>query len=68
MSFTWGEVCKWSKSHNFKVSKKDGLFCWVKLDDPKISGQESNLDDMVKAIFNEITDHKWIEHQKTYHH
>lgn len=66
MAFTWAEISKWAKSHGFKVNKKDGLFCWSKLESADISGQESSFDDMIKAVFNTITDGKWIEHQKKY--
>lgn len=66
MAFTWAEISKWAKSHGFKVSKKDGLFCWNNLDNTEICGKESNFDDMIKAVFNTITNGKWIEHQKNH--
>lgn len=66
MSFTLGEISKWAKSRGFKVSKKDGVFLWSSLENVNIKGQENNIEDVAKAIFNQISNNKWIEHQKQY--
>ena len=66
MAFTWGEISKWAKAHGFKVSKKDGLFLWHNIDNTYVCGEESSFEDMAKAVFNEISGHKWVKHQQEY--
>jgi hypothetical protein len=66
MSFTWGEVSKWAKSHGYKISRKDGLFLWHNVENTDICGEESSLGKLVTAVFNQITDHKWVEYQVNY--
>jgi hypothetical protein len=61
----WNEVTKWAKKNNYKVSKKDETFIWTCLTTQK-SGEEKSLDNLVKKIYNEITDYKYLEHQKNY--
>lgn len=66
MSFTWGEISKWAKAHGYKVSKKDGSFLWHNIDNVDVFGEESSLENMVKAVFNEVSEHKWVKHQEEY--
>jgi hypothetical protein len=66
MAFTWGEISKWAKDHGFKVSKKNDLFLWHNLENPDVCGEEKSLDQMITAVFNEISGHKWVDHQKWY--
>jgi hypothetical protein len=63
---TWGEISKWAKEKGFKITRKDGAFSWNKLDNLEINGSESNLENTAKAIFNEISGHRWVKHQKDY--
>lgn len=58
----WGEATKWAKSKGYKISRKDGLFCWSKVDTNE-GGQENSLDEVVTRIFNEMTEYKWLDHQ-----
>jgi hypothetical protein len=66
MAFTWGEVSKWAKANGFKVSKKDDMFLWHNLENPDMCGEEECIESMVRAVFNEISGHKWIKHQKEF--
>ena len=66
MAFTWGEISKWAKANGFKVSKKDGLFLWHNIENTDICGEEKSLELMVTAVFNEISGHKWVDHQRNF--
>jgi hypothetical protein len=63
---TWGEISKWAKSHGFKLSRKDDLFLWSKIEDPEVNGSEKSLKDASIAIFNCFTNNKWVSYQKDY--
>lgn len=58
MGFTWSEIKKWAKDHNLEPKKiKEGGYSW----------QEKNyinLDDLVKDLWNKISDNKWVDHQQ----
>jgi len=64
MSFTWGEISKWAKSHGYKISKKDDSFLWNKIENVEICGKENSLEELTKAVFNNLTNNKWVKHQK----
>lgn len=64
-NMTWNEISKWAKSRGFKITRKGSAFSWQKLDDPEISGSEPDLEDAAKAIFNEISGHKWVDYQNS---
>lgn len=61
----WGEATKWAKSHGYKISKKEGKFFWTCLNTEK-NGEENSLDDVVKKVYNEITDYKHKEYQDNF--
>lgn len=62
----WNETSKWAKANGYKMSKKDGGVFWTKLDDPEASGFEKDIDDTAKAIYNHMTNNKWLDYQKNY--
>ena len=62
----WGEVNKWAKEKGYKLKRVDGLIHWHKVDDPEVCGSEKDIDDVATAIFNHISDYKWVEYQKNY--
>jgi hypothetical protein len=62
----WGEVSKWAKEKGYKISRKDGNYVWVSTTDPNKKGEAEDLEDIAKAVFNQITDNKWLEYQKKY--
>lgn len=66
MAFTWGEISKWAKAHGYKISKKDDLFLWHNIENPDVCGEEQGLSELATAVFNQITNHKWVEHQKKF--
>ena len=63
------EIKKWAKEKNYTVikDKEDGLYYWAKLDaGPDASGVAKSVSKVATAIFNHITDNKWIDHQKEF--
>lgn len=63
---TWAEISKWAKSHGFKLTRKDDLFLWSKLEDPEINGSEESLKEASIAIFNCFTNNKWVPYQNEF--
>jgi hypothetical protein len=60
------EIKKWAKEKGYTVikDKEDGLYYWAKLDaGPDASGVAKSVSKVATAIFNHITDNKWVEHQ-----
>jgi hypothetical protein len=60
------EIKKWAKEKGYEVikDKEDGLYYWAKLDaGPDASGVAKSVSKVATAIFNHITDDKWVEHQ-----
>ena len=60
------EIKKWAKTKGYEVikDKEDGLYYWAKLDAiPEVSGIAKSVSKVATAIFNHISDNKWIEHQ-----
>lgn len=63
--FKWNEITKWAKKNDYKISRKNETFFWVCLKTQK-NGEESSLDNLVKKIYNEISEYKYLDHQKNY--
>ena len=60
------EIKKWAKEKNYTVikDKEDGLYYWAKLDaGPDASGVAKSVSKVATAIFNHLTEDKWVEHQ-----
>lgn len=66
----WKEIKTWAKNKGYTVvkDKDDGKYYWTKLDsdDPNIGGVTTSVSKLATAIFNHLTDNKWIEHQTQY--
>ena len=66
------EVKKWAKEKGYSVLKeKDDTingasYYWMKDCNPEVSGVELSVSKLATAIFNDLSDNKWIEHQKTF--
>lgn len=63
---TFTEANRWAKSIGYKISKKDETFFWVKLQDLKKCGNDKNLSLVVKQIYNDLTDNKFVDHQNKF--
>jgi hypothetical protein len=57
--FKWTEIRKWADNYNLKPKKVGTEYHWEE-------GVYKNLDDLAKALFNNITNNKFLEHQKNY--
>ena len=60
------EIKKWAKEKGYEVikDKEDGLYYWAKLDaGPDASGVSKSVSKVATAIFNHLTEDKWVEHQ-----
>ena len=60
------EIKKWAKNKGYEVikDKEDGLYYWAKLDaGPDASGVAKSVSKVATAIFNHMTEDKWVEHQ-----
>ena len=60
------EIKKWAKEKGYEVikDKEDGLYYWAKLDaGPEASGVAKSVSKVATAIFNHMTEDKWVEHQ-----
>lgn len=66
----WSEIKKWAKDQGYDTikDKDDGKYYWAKLgsDDPKDSGVAKSVSKLATAIFNHLTNNKWINHQEEF--
>lgn len=66
----WKEIKSWSKSKGYETvkDKDDNQYYWAKLDsnDPNASGVAPSVSKLATAIFNHLTENKWVDHQKKY--
>jgi len=66
----WNEVKRWSKDKGYTVVKdeEDNQYYWKKnsSNDIKDGGVASSVSKLARAIYNHLTENKWVEHQKTY--
>ena len=64
----YSEISKWAKTQGYKVDReklapKTYLYTWEKDGD---SGEEHHVSDLATAIFNHMTDNRWLEYQQNY--
>lgn len=64
----WKEVKSWAKSRGYETlkDKDDNQYYWAKLDDPDASGVAKSVSKLALAIYNHMTDNKWLDHQKQF--
>lgn len=64
----WKEIKTWAKNKGYEVikDKDDGQYYWAKLDseNPEASGVAKSVSKLALAIYNHMTDNKWLDHQK----
>lgn len=64
------EIKTWAKNRGYNVSKNKDTneYTWSKLDsnDPNDSGIALSVSKVAKAIFNHLTNNKWVEHQEEF--
>ena len=70
--FKFAEIKKWAKEQGYQtVKEKDesingASYYWSKINDPSVSGVSLSVSKLATAIFNNLTDDKWVEHQEQY--
>jgi len=66
----WTEVRSWAKTNGYETikDKEDNQYYWAKLDSnlPDASGVAKSVSKLATAIYNHMTDNKFLEHQKEY--
>jgi hypothetical protein len=66
----WSEIKRWAKDKGYETIKEKNdentVYYWAKLDTPDASGVATSVSKLAFAIYNHMTDNKWIEHQKQY--
>lgn len=65
----WKEIKSWAKSKGYETIKEtDGeitTYYWAKLDS-NASGVAKSVSKLAYAIYNHMTDNKWVQHQEEY--
>lgn len=69
----WKEIKSWAKDKGYKTdrSKIDGKtnsynYVWSKIDDPSISGTATSVSKVAFAVYNHITNNKYLDYQQSY--
>jgi hypothetical protein len=70
----WSEIKKWAKQQGYETVKEKGdeekgesvQYYWSKTDDSNRSGVAKSVSKLAKAIYNDITNNAWLEHQQSY--
>lgn len=62
----WKEVKSWATQNGYKASKVDGGYSWLKVSNSEINGFEKSLSKLARALYNDMTDNRWIDHQINY--
>jgi hypothetical protein len=65
---TINETKRWAKEKGYSIIKEkneDGThkYLWSKTSDASVSGTATSVSKVATAIFNDLTDNKWIEYQ-----
>ena len=62
----WKEIKSWAKKHGYESSKKDDFYFWYKASDSSVNGESKSVSKLAKAIYNDMTNNKWIDHQNNH--
>ena len=66
------EIKTWAKRWGYSIIKEkdDSIngasYYWCKNDDPNVTGVALSVSKVSLAIFNDMTENNWVEHQKQY--
>jgi hypothetical protein len=66
------EVKSWAKTWGYSILKEkdDSIngasYYWSKNDDPNVTGVALSVSKVATAIYNHMTENKWLEHQQNY--
>ncbi len=56
------EIKSWAKSRGFTVKKSDEGYVWF--GDGVEAAEAASIEDVALAIFNKVTDNKFVEYQR----
>jgi hypothetical protein len=62
----WKEIRSWAKSKGYETSKNSESYSWCKASDKTICGEEKSVSKLATAIYNDITNNKWVKYQEEY--
>lgn len=66
------EIKSWAKSKGYSIIKEkdDSIngasYYWCKNDDPNVTGVALSVSKVATAIYNHMTENKWLEYQNQY--
>jgi hypothetical protein len=63
---TWAEIKRWAKDRGYNAEKHSDSYTWNRIEDKSICGNAASVSKVATAIFNNMTDNKFIEHQNNY--
>lgn len=70
--FKISEIKRWAKDWGYTIIKEkdDSIngasYYWSKDDDPAVTGVALSVSKVAIAVFNHLSDNKWLEHQEEY--
>lgn len=62
----WSEIKRWAKNKGYHTDKHDNFYSWHMIDNSEVYGTTTSVSKLAKAIFNNITSNKFLEHQERY--
>lgn len=68
------EIKKWAKGRGYTIIKEKGSddedkptqYYWCYDNDVNVTGVAPSVSKVAKAIYNHITENKWVEHQEQF--
>ena len=67
------EIKRWAKEKGYTIIKDKGseeddktTYYWVKDSDPDVCGMAPSVSKVAVAVFNHLTDNKWVQYQEDY--
>lgn len=68
------EIKRWAKDWGYTIIKDKGdeengdpvQYYWSKDDDPSVTGVAPSVSKVATAVYNHMTDNKWLEYQQQY--
>lgn len=62
----WKEIKSWAKKRGYESTKNEASYSWYKSDNPSLNGEAKSVSKLATAIYNNISNYQWLEHQKEY--
>jgi hypothetical protein len=62
----WSEIKRCAKQHGYEAKKNNDGYSWVHIDDSSKNGISKSVSKLAKAIFNNMTNDAFVDHQNNY--